>query len=82
MRSPLEIRDIDRKIWEQELESFVPEKLFDAHSHIYKWDFNLDPQKQTGAMSKLVLPHYAESSFARLDEADGMLMPGREVHRL
>ncbi len=82
MASPFEIRDIDRRIWEQELDSFVPEKVFDAHSHIYKWDFNLDPHKNTGGMAKLVLPHYEQASFALLDEADAALMPGREVHRL
>ncbi|MBL4883162.1 MAG: amidohydrolase family protein [Planctomycetaceae bacterium] len=82
MIDPFEIRDIDRRIWEQELDQFVPEKVFDAHSHIYKWDFNLDPEKNTGSMAKLVLPHFTEVPFERLDRADVLLMPGREVHRL
>ena len=27
--------DLDRRIWEEELESFVPEKVFDAHVRIW-----------------------------------------------
>ena len=30
------LTDFDREIWFEELESFVPEKVFDAHTHI--WD--------------------------------------------
>lgn len=82
MAISLELKQIDRRIWEQELEQFVPDKVFDAHSHIYKWEFNLDPNKQTGPMAKMVLPHFAEASLADLKQVDDLLMPGREVHRL
>ena len=33
----LEINDLDKKIWEQELNDFVPEKVYDVHTHIYQW---------------------------------------------
>ena len=30
------ITDFDREIWREELEDFVPAKIFDAHTHL--WD--------------------------------------------
>lgn len=36
MMSQVRMLDIDRQIWEEELEAFVPKRLFDAHSHIFK----------------------------------------------
>ena len=41
----LEINDLDKKIWEQELNDFVPEKVYDVHTHIYQWQSNLDKIK-------------------------------------
>ena len=82
MNSPLELRDIDRRIWEQELDGFVPKKVFDAHSHIYQWKFNLAPKKNEGGLARLVVPRYEQASFALLEQTDAVLMPGREVHRL
>ena len=31
-----ELRDADREIFERELESFVPDRIFDAHAHLYE----------------------------------------------
>ena len=31
----LEITDLDRRIWEEELADFLPEQLYDAHVHVY-----------------------------------------------
>lgn len=31
----LEMREIDYYIWERELEDFVPDSVFDAHTHIW-----------------------------------------------
>ena len=39
---------VQRGIWQEELEDFVPAKVFDAHTHIYRWAFDLDPNKATG----------------------------------
>ena len=38
----LGINDLDKKIWEEELNDFVPEKVYDVHTHIYQWKSNLD----------------------------------------
>ncbi len=44
----LEINDLDKKIWDEELSDFVPEKVYDVHTHIYQWQSNLDKNKNTG----------------------------------
>ena len=31
---PIEISDLARKIWAEELEEFVPYKIFDVHLHL------------------------------------------------
>ena len=41
----LTITSLDKQIWDEELENFVPKNIFDVHTHIYKWSFNQDPNK-------------------------------------
>ena len=43
-RPPLALDPIDRQIWEEELSEFVPEKIFDAHCHLYRKEFDLNYQ--------------------------------------
>jgi glutamate-1-semialdehyde 2,1-aminomutase len=82
MTAPLELTDLDRRIWQDELDEFVPRHVFDVHTHIYRWAFNLDPGKNSGALGKLLLPHWAEATWDLANTCDAQLMPGREVHRL
>ncbi len=35
MNSDWEVLDADRELFERELQSFVPDRIFDAHSHLY-----------------------------------------------
>ena len=42
------ITSLDKQIWDEELENFVPKNIFDVHTHIYKWSFNMDPKKDIG----------------------------------
>ena len=49
----IQLSDLDRRIWEEELSEFVPKRVFDAHSHIYSWAFNTDPEKdRTGIFGR------------------------------
>lgn len=82
MTPPVEWNEVDRRIWTEELEDFVPRRVFDAHTHIYRWAFNRDANKETTAFGKLVGQRFAEAGAALLDACDAVLMPGREVHRL
>ena len=29
---------VDRRIWDEELDEFVPQRVFDVHTHIYRWE--------------------------------------------
>ena len=78
----LQLNDLDRRIWEEELDEFVPKRVFDAHSHIYRWAFNTDPGKDRGGDYAFVGRDYPEAHWSDLDECDRVLMPGREVDRL
>lgn len=80
--APFTLHDVDRRIWEEELSGFVPPKVFDVHTHIYRWEFNLDPNKAASAYGALVAEHYSEATWDLLDSCDRALFPGREVHRL
>lgn len=82
MNTPITLNDVDRRIWAEELDDFVPQRVFDVHTHIYRWAFNLDPQKETGPYAKFVGEHYREASRVLLDAVDAALFPGRTVHRL
>lgn len=80
--APIERNDLDRRIWDEELDDFVPRKIFDAHTHIYRWDFYTDPAKETSVFKPLEGTTFANASWELADRCDEILMPGREVHRL
>ena len=82
MIAPLDITDLDRRIWDDELDEFVPRQIFDVHTHIYRWAFNLDPGKDAGAFGKMFIPKWTEANWELADACEAQLMPGREVHRL
>lgn len=78
----LEVSDLDRRIWEEELHEFVPDRIYDVHTHIWRWAFNTDPEKSNGPFRTFIKPEFENSGFDLLDEADELLMPGRRVERL
>ncbi len=78
----VEWNDVDRRIWEEELDEFVPRRVFDVHTHIYRWAFNTDPKKDTGTLFDTCGRRFPEATWAALESCDRILMPGRRVHRL
>ena len=34
-----EVTDYDKKVWEEELKDFLPDKIIDIHTHVYKREF-------------------------------------------
>ena len=67
--------DLDRAIWEEELADFVPETLYDAHTHVY--DIRADTDETSGVWAA-----WPVADWDRLDHADAVLFPGRKVHRI
>lgn len=76
-----QLTHLDRRIWEDELEAFVPVRVFDVHTHSYRWEFNLDQDRDRGAYREIGAT-YPHADWQMLAECDRRLMPGREVQRL
>lgn len=74
--------DLDQRIWAEELEDFVPGRVFDVHTHIYRWAFNLNPDKETGPSAPSIGRYFPEVTTKLADEIDAALLPGRQVERL
>jgi glutamate-1-semialdehyde 2,1-aminomutase len=81
-RPPAELNDVDRRIWEEELNPFIPERIFDVHAHHYRWEFNTDPAKETGSFASFVGDGFPLTDRAHCDAWDALLLPGRRVSRL
>jgi glutamate-1-semialdehyde 2,1-aminomutase len=79
---PLERTDLDCRIWDEELDGFVPQRVFDVHTHIYRWASYTDPEKGSGPYRRLLGDTFAEATWELADACDELLLPGRTVHRL
>jgi predicted TIM-barrel fold metal-dependent hydrolase len=77
----VQLNDVDRRIWTEELHSFVPRRVFDVHNHYYRWALNTSPDKETGHAAGLGRD-FPEADRARSDAWDALLLPGRKVQRL
>ena len=64
----------DRQIWAEELEGFVPRRIFDAHAHLF-WHDHL-PVRHPKLKVWCDANHAAHQAWAR------RLYPGREIHYL
>ena len=74
MKLTWELTDLDREFFERELESFVPDRIFDVHAHLYElWQWK-KPTILQGGPEKLPLERYQEEIQ--------WITPGRETHAL
>jgi predicted TIM-barrel fold metal-dependent hydrolase len=78
----LEPNDLDRRIWAEELDGFVPDRVLDVHTHIYRWAFNRNPDKDTGPYAASIGRHFPEVTLELAEAVDAALMPGRTLERL
>jgi predicted TIM-barrel fold metal-dependent hydrolase len=62
----------DQDIWAKELESFVPERVFDAHCHLWQ-EANAGNNREYQSTLRL------EVDGQRLDEWSRIIFPGREL---
>jgi amidohydrolase family protein len=80
--APIELTPMDRRIWDEELDDFVPRRVFDVHTHIYRWDFYKERDRDSTAYRQLLGTTFADATWELLESCDQILMPDREVHRL
>ena len=79
--SEINLTDLDHQIWKEELSEFVPNNIYDIHTHIYRCAFNLDPNKKYGPYSYQE-KYFSDVTMKLADKIDNLLMPGRIVKRL
>ena len=75
---PLSIEDYsphDQQIWDEELQDFVPNRVFDAHIHLFN-------RKHLPAAAGAPLGHWGDADLATLRQWAQRLYPGRETHFL
>lgn len=78
----VEPNDLDRAIWHDELEAFVPLRVFDLHTHLTHGRFDLGEGPGYSAAGPAWELTFQGSTMQMLDRADELLMPGRSVERL
>lgn len=75
MNKVLSYSKFDREFWERELENFIPQKIYDMHTHLWteKGQVHLPPA-DTALRT--------EVNFSDLRHWSSQLFPGREFHFL
>lgn len=73
---------LDTRIWEDELDDFVPAAVFDVHTHLHDWSHYTDPDKASGPYAATIGAHFPRATRIVADAVDAALMPGRRVDRL
>ena len=77
---PIELTDLDRQIFEEEIDPILPQKIFDIHTHVY-----LNEHIGPDSPEREIIPFarlYRSVGWDDLVAADRLLLPGREVHRV
>ena len=72
--------ETDEKVWREELDPFLPSRLFDFHGHVYLAEHK--PSMGRGKVnpsSPVVVSAYPHEAFAAVERT---LFPGREVRAL
>ena len=79
----LAINDLDRRVWNDELDDFVPQRLYDMHGHLTRYELDLDPDKAGTPRYNLPAGDFARyGSLELLDAAEKLLYPGRDVSHM
>ena len=82
-----EVTEYDKKIWEEELRDFLPEKIIDIHTHVYERDLNHAPKNNASNNVRRGLVSWT-STVARhnpmedLEETYKLMFPGKDVKAL
>ena len=70
----IDYRKDDREIWETELESWVPQRVYDCHMHLLDNGLIAEDSKYRDM--------YPDTDFETAKAWHNLVMPGRETHFL
>ena len=79
-----EVTDYDRKIWNEELKDFLPDKIIDVHTHVYLRKFitaasGSEPKRNLVTWTSTVAK---ENPIEDLQETYQLMFPGKDVKAL
>ena len=76
-----EVTTYDKKIYEEELRDFLPEKILDVHTHVWldRFKQRAPEKKRTVSWPDLVA---LDNSFEDLQETYRLMFPGKDVKAL
>lgn len=80
-----EVTAYDKKIWEEELKDFLPEKMFDIHTHVWLDKFLDKGPKPAGYVKREVTwPSLValDDSVEDLQETYRLMFPGKDVQAM
>jgi len=80
MSGLLEIRDVDRRFYREKLGSFLPDRILDAHTHVWLRDVRKAPP--TGRAVSWPLRVAEQGPVEELVETYRLLFPGKSVRPL
>ena len=70
-------------MWNDELDAFVPKRLYDMHGHLTRYELDLDPNKAEKPLYNLPGGDFARyGSMELLNAAEKLLYPGRDVSHM
>ena len=78
-----EVTEYDKKVWEEELRDFLPQKILDVHTHVYKREF-FDQNVQKGKRGLVTWTSTVakENPIEDLEETYKLMFPGKDVKAL
>lgn len=78
----LEVKPYDKKIYEEELKDFLPDKILDIHTHVWLEELNdkkpIDPEIDARTVNWPLLVA-RDNSLEDLQETYSLLFPGKDV---
>lgn len=77
-----EVTDYDKRVWEEELRDFLPDKMIDVHAHVYKKEFFEGDNTRRAGMITWSSTVASENPIEDLIETYELMFPGKDVKAL
>ena len=75
----IDVTPYDKKVWEEELCNFLPDKIFDAHMHIWEPGTRKGGQKGCVTWTSIVAP---DMTYENMVKTYSKVFPGKQVKQL
>ena len=77
-----EVTELDRKIWEEELKDFLPDKILDVHTHVYRKEDKQHSNVKHAGIVTWTQAVAEDDPIEDLQETYRLMFPGKEVTAL